>query len=242
QRQRSIRAGSNGNQASQSTVQRHGQIRFAEEQVTQQQSTDQTTSRRCVSVQEYQSYRMCIADIAEFQHRTTVKAEPAHPQDEGTQSGQRQVSTRNGTDLTVRAVFAFTGTQQNYTRQSRSSARQVNDAGTGEVFEAHIAQIVQTEYRLTAPGPGTFHRIDKGSHHHGEGQECPQLHPLSHRAGYNRHSGCYEYHLEEEVGCTGVDRTTLETVFTGRKFAQHGCCIHFGNTRQEVTAAVHNLI
>src|SRR5690606_23495924 len=158
ERSRSIRAGSDGNQTSQSAVQSHGQIRFAEEQVTQQQSTDQTTSSRSVGVHEHNRYRMSVTDVAQFQYRTTVETEPAHPQDKGTQSGQRQVSTRDGTDFTVRAVFAFTGTQQNHTCQSSSRTRHVNDAGTGEVFEAHIAQRVQTEYRLTAPGPGTFHR------------------------------------------------------------------------------------
>src|SRR5690606_33468435 len=134
------------------------------------------------------------------------------------------------------------GAQQQNTRQRCSSTRHVNDTGTSKVTEAEVAQIVQAEYIFTTPGPGTFHRIDKGSHHHGEGQECPQLHPLSHRAGYNRHSGCYEYHLEEEVRRTGVNGIAMETIFTLSKLTQHRCCIHFGNTRQEITTTVHNLI
>ena len=143
--------------------------------------------------------RPAIAPFAGFQYRTTVETEPAHPQDEGTQSGQRHVGAREGTDFTVGAVFAFTRAKQQYASQGRSGTCHVYDAGAGEVTEAKITEVVHTEHIGATPGPRAFQRVDKASHEDREYQERPQLHALGNRAGHDGHGGGHEHDLEEEV-------------------------------------------
>src|SRR5690554_3523657 len=134
----SVRAGSDGYQASQCTVQEHGQVSFAKHQSGKDQSRETATSRCGVGVHEHDGDVVRGFCGGSCQNRATVEAEPAHPQDEGAQSGEGQVGAGNGTDLAVRAVFAFTGTQQEHTSQGRSCTSHVYDARAGKVTVAKI--------------------------------------------------------------------------------------------------------
>jgi hypothetical protein len=143
-------------------------------------------------------------------------------------------------DLAVRAVLAFTGAQQQHTGQGGGRAGHVHDAGTGEVGEAQITQVVHAEHVVAAPGPGAFHRVDETGHDHRERQEGPQLHTLCHGTGNDRHGGGDEHHLEEEVGRAGVNRAAVKTRFRGVR--QHTGQIKGFNAVQEDAAAVHDRI
>ncbi len=209
---RSQRLGSDGNQASQCTVQCHGQVSLAEQDAGNNQTGDQTTSSSSVGVDEDLGNSVGIGDVGYNQLRTTVEAEPAQPQDEHTQSGQRQVGARDGVDLTVGAVLALTSAQQQHTGQSSGSTGHVNHTGTGEVEEASFVQ------EATAPLPEALDRVDEASHDHGEDQEREQLHALGNRTGNDGHGSRNEYDLEEEVRSNRVVRcivATGEYVFNG---------------------------
>src|SRR5690554_1584753 len=232
QRSGGVRASGDGHQASECTVQKHGQVSLAKHQAGKDQGREATTGCCSIGVHEHDGYvvgRFCRGGR---QNRATVEAEPAHPQDEGTQSGQGQVGTRNGTDLTVRAVFAFTSTQQEHASQSCSRTGHVNDTGAGKVTEAQVAQVIHAEDIGFAPGPGTFHRVDEAGHDNCEDQESPELHALGNRAGDDGHGGSHENHLEEEVCRRGVSccRLVLEALFNA----------HAGDAAQEGAATVHD--
>ena len=234
------RLGSDHHQAGDGAVQQHGQVSLAEHQACCQQGGNGTTGGGSVGVQEYHGYGVGAGDIAQFQHRATVEAEPAQPQDEGTQGSQRHVGTREGADFAVGAVLAFTGTQQENTGQGSCSTSHVYDAGAGEVAEAQVAQVVQAEHVFTTPGPCPLKRVDYSGHDHREDQEGPQLHALGNRTGDDGHGGSHKHHLEEEVCCTGVDGAAGKAVFTGSEVTQNAVYIHIGNAGEEHVAAIHD--
>src|SRR5690606_16061166 len=135
--------------------------------------------------------------VGDLQLGATVETEPAHPQDEDTQGGQRQVAAGDGIDLTVGTVLALTRTEQQYTSQSGSSTGHVDDTGTGAVGVAQFAQPAAT------PAPGALDRVDEAGHDHRNAEEGPQLHALGHRTKDDLPAGTGEDHLEEEVGTGG---------------------------------------
>jgi hypothetical protein len=106
------------------------------------------------------------------------------------------------------------GVEQQDTGECGSSARHMHDARAGEVGEAEIvAKAEQTKDGLATPGPTAVHRVDETGHDHCEQQEGPQLHAFGHGTRDNRHGGCHEHYLEEEVRGVGIHRTTIESGF-----------------------------
>src|SRR5690606_13875377 len=109
--------------------------------------------------------------------RPSVEAEPAHPQDENTQRGERHVAAGYGIDLTTGPVLATARTEQQHTGQRRSGASHVDDAGAGIIGIAQLAQPAPT------PAPAALYGIDEAGHDHRKAEECPELHALGHGAG-----------------------------------------------------------
>src|SRR6056297_2648599 len=243
QGRRVCRLGGNCNQASQGTVQGHGQVGLAKHQTRHDQGGNQTTGCSCVGVQEHVGNFVGDTDATELQGRTTVEAEPAHPQDEGTKRCQRQVGTGEGADFAFCAVLAFTGTEEENTSQSPCCASHVDDAGTGVVA---VAKLIHAEYRVAVPGPGTLHRVDETTHNNGKSKEGPEFHTLSHGTGNDGHGGCNEDNLEEEVRSAAVFAHVAESGFSGGSDdAGNSCVVHFsngGDAAQEDAAIVHDVV
>ena len=80
----------------------------------------------------------------------------------------------------------------------------MDNARASKVEEAKISQRIGTKHRITAPGPAAFHGINEPGHHHCEGEESKQFHPLRDRARDNGHGGGDKHNLEEEVGGRGI--------------------------------------
>ena len=213
-----------GHQAGQSAVQGHGQVRLLEPDAGQNQGRNQTTGSGGVGVQEDDGNRVGGVGRGGLQNRTAVEAEPAHPQDEGTQSRHRQVGTRNGVDFTVLLPYLPLRAPSSSTPARAAEAPAMcTMPEPGEVAEAQVTQGVHAEDRSAAPGPGAFHRVDEAGHDHCESQEGPQLHALGNSTGDDGHGSCHEHHLEEEVGRRSIVAVT-----------------NAHDSRQEVAAVVHD--
>ena len=234
------RLGSDGDQAGQCTVECHGQISLAEQDAGNDQCCNESTSCRGVGVHEHLSDCVGVFDVGHGQLRAAVEAEPAHPQDEGTQCSQRQIGTGDRIDLTVGAILALARTEYQDTCQSSSSACHVHDTGTGVIAEAGLGE------EPTAPAPVALDRVDEAGHDYCEGQEGKQLHALGNRTGDDRHGGRDEYHLEEEVRAVRIIGRIL---VTGSRRGQNICRIVFSadqqtEARQDAAfaAGVHDVV
>lgn len=67
--------------------------------------------------------------------RTAVEPEPAEPEDEHAQAGQRQAVTGDSIDTAVFIVFADTGPQNPGTDEGADTADHVYARGAGEIME-----------------------------------------------------------------------------------------------------------
>ena len=82
-----------------------------------------------------------IRNRADGKLRGAVEAEPAEPQDEGTENGERDVGARHRMNGAVSGiVFARTRPENKRTGQSGPAANRVNQRRTGEVGEAHFVE------------------------------------------------------------------------------------------------------
>ena len=95
---------------------------FLVHNLDQDHGSDHTTTGGHVGVDHNVGHFNGAGGIAESQNRTTVKSIPAHPQDEGTQGGQRNVGTWHRVNATIFTVLAFTGTKDDSTGQSGPTA------------------------------------------------------------------------------------------------------------------------
>ncbi len=132
------RLGRDRHEASQRAVQCHRQVGLAEPEARQYQREHETTGCRHIRVHEDQRDGVGLTDVGHLEFRATVETEPAEPQDQGTERGERQVAARNGIDLTAFAVLAFARPEKQDAGQCRRSAAQVHDARASEIEEAGL--------------------------------------------------------------------------------------------------------
>src|SRR6056297_3127416 len=99
-------------QTGQRAVQRHGQVGFSKHQSSRDKCGYHPAGSGHIGVDEHQRHGIGFTDIGQLEFRTAIEAEPAQPENEGTQRGERHVGAGNRIDLTVRAVLALSGAKQ----------------------------------------------------------------------------------------------------------------------------------
>jgi hypothetical protein len=131
------------------------------------------------------------------QLRARVEAEPAHPQDEDAERGERDVVAGDRPRCAVLVVPADARPEEQRSHEGGDATGHVHDAGAGEV---RVDRAVDRDVGDEAATPRPVHhdRIDEGAHHGREDQVGRELRALRHRSGGDRHRRGGEHRLEEE--------------------------------------------
>ena len=122
-----------------------------------------------------------------------VEAEPAEPQDEQADDGQRHVVAGYRLGLAVLAVFPDARAEDPCAREGRPAAHGVHDGVAGKVHEAEVGE------PAAAPYPVADNRVDHEGEDKREDDERNVLHALRHGAGNDRGRRAAEDELEEEL-------------------------------------------
>ena len=198
-RRRRQRISRDRDQPGERAVECHRQVSLAEPEARQQQRGDEAAGGRHVRVDEHERHGVRFADVRDHQFRTAVEAEPAEPQDQRAERGERQVAARDGVDLAVRTVLALARSEHEYARERSRGTAEMHRARSREV---EVAEASRQE--ATAPVPEALDWVDEAGQHDGKCEERPELHALGDGTRHDRHRGCDEHDLEEEVRQAGV--------------------------------------
>ena len=154
-----IRPGRDGDQSADRTVQRHRQIDLAVADLCQRHRDDDTGGGRDVGIGIDDGDFRRLGRAAQGQGGAAVEAEPAEPQDECAQRGERQVGAGHRLNRAGAAVLASTRAEQASAGKRRPSTGRMHQRGAGIVAEAHPVQ------PAAAPNPGRLDRIDQRGKH-----------------------------------------------------------------------------
>ena len=132
-----------------------------------------------------------------------VETEPPEPEDEHADDSEADVVARNRPRLAVRSVLADPWAEEYGTHEGGPTARTVDDAGSGEVTEAGIADAQVREDPVALPEHVDHHRVDEPAHDQAEQQVGGELRALGHGTRGDGHRRGGKDHLEEEERRSG---------------------------------------
>ena len=118
-----IGAGSNADQSGQNTVQGHRQVRFLEDDPGGEHRPDPAGRSGNTGSDQGQGHEIGVAR----QNGTAVKAEPAQPQQEDANGGQRHIAGQDGPNPTVFHILPHPGSQQHGSGQGSPATDRVDD-------------------------------------------------------------------------------------------------------------------
>ena len=189
-----VAAGSDGYQAGQGAVQRHGNIRFA---VTNPGQEHHGTGRHGgghVGGNKYMGRRFNRFVPGHADSGAAVEPEPGEPEDKYAQCCQRQAVSGNGIDGTVFIVFANTGSQQPGADTGAHAAYHVYGGGTGKIVEPRLGQ------PAAAPDPVAGNGVDEQTDQDTVNAVGRKLGPFRHGAGNDSCRRGAENGLENQEG------------------------------------------
>ena len=176
--------------ARQTAVDRHAQVRLADDQPGGDGGGEHGRDGRGVGGdQDVHDVRR----VLEAHGGAGVEPEPAQPQDEQANDGQRHVVPRDGLGLAGFIIFADARAQNQRPGQSRPAADRVHGGVPGEIHKAEIGQ------PAAAPDPVPDDGVDDQREHKGKEDERKVLDALGHRAGDDGGRRAAKHKLEKEL-------------------------------------------
>ena len=218
-------AGGDADEAGEAAVKRHADVRLAEEEPGGDRRRERRCRRRGVRVDsDLGSQSPAVTGNA---HRAPrIEAEPAEPEDETADEGQRHVVTRNRLDTAVGGVLSDPRPEDHRPGQRSPAPHRMHRRTSGEVPEPLLGQ------EPTPPDPVPGDRIDHHRHEEAEEDEGVVLDPLGDGAGDDRRGRSGENELEEKLRpqrhASPTDRAVGPGVFVSNHRAVVGAADHEG--------------
>ena len=127
------------------------------------------------------------------ERRARIEAEPAEPQDQHAEDGQRHGVARDRVGLPLRIELADARSQQERARERRARAAEVHHGRAGEVLHAEVGE------EAAAPDPVADERVDQGREHDREDDVDAELRAVEHRAPHDREADGTEDDFEQKL-------------------------------------------
>jgi hypothetical protein len=132
------------------------------------------------------------------EHRAAVEAEPAEPEQERADGGQRQVVAEDGSHAAVGVYLPRRGSEKDGHHQRAPAAHGVDEGRAGEVVEAQLLE------EAAAPHPAARDGVADADEERREDEEGAELHAAGHGARDDGRGGRGEHGLKEEVRVPSV--------------------------------------